>query len=342
MELLVPGNDWWQFQRYAYRIYMQGFWLEGGEITFKFRPLYRWIAGALHLLFGQSQTGENYWDAIGVLIMALFSFDVVRRLYGFRWGLGAGALALAAYLSGPGDAFIGRGLSEITSAAFLYLAALCVLAARASRSSRLLVAAGAFAVLGAWARENNLPMALALTAFAWSLDVPARAWWKPRQWFANAWRPALAAIPAALVIGMGLFALRTWHYTGTFTLLFGSQIHALAVWQPGMSLREALASMVSSVMMVATTTDPPRYHSGAIPILAGTALSVAALVGAPVARRLPFALVVWTMSGFVSYLVARGNAYSGRFSVHVVGSAVAVFTCAIAMLLSRDAETESA
>ncbi|MEP6783450.1 MAG: hypothetical protein ABI983_07250, partial [Acidobacteriota bacterium] len=266
--------------------------------------------------------------------------DVVRRRHGFRWGIVAGALALTAYLSGAGHVFIGRGLSEITSAAFLYLSALCVVAARASRSSRLLIAAGAFTVLGVWSRENNLPMALAVAVFAWSLEVPAIVLWKPRQWFAQVWRPALFAMPAALVIGMALFALRTWHYTGEFTLRFRSQIDALPVWQPGMSLREALASMVSSVMMVATTTDPPRFHNGAIPILAGTALSAAALLGAPFARRLPFALVVWTMSGFLSALIARGNAYSGRFSVHVVGSTIAVLTCPIAALFSRGTAAE--
>jgi hypothetical protein len=197
-----------------------------------------------------------------------------------------------------------------------------------------------FCVLWSCARENKLPMALAVMVFAWSLDVPASTLWKPRQWLEHVWRPALIAMPVALVIGMSLFALRTWHYTGKFTLLFGSQINALAVWQPGMSLREGLTSMLSSVMMVAATTDPPRYHTGAIPFLAGTALSVAALIGLPFARRLPFAAVMWTMSGFVSYLIARGTAYSGRFSVHIVGSTIAVLTCALAALFSRYRESE--
>ncbi|HKU79534.1 MAG TPA: glycosyltransferase family 39 protein [Rhodanobacteraceae bacterium] len=336
MQLLAPGNDWWQFQRYAYRIYMQGYWLEGGEPTFWFRPLYRWVAGALHLLFGQGQTGENYWDAIGVLIIALFSFEVVRRLRGFKWGLAAGALALTAYLSGPGHVFIGRGLSEITSAAFLYLAALCVLAARESRSTKLLIAAGAFAVLGAWTRENNLPMALAATCFAWPLTVPASMLWQPRRWLDTVSPSVLIAIPAALLVGTVLFALRTWYYTGEFALpWFHSQINHLAVWQPGMPLREALAAMLSSVMMVATTTDPPSYHHGALPILAGAALSVLALVGVPFARRLPLVLVAWTISGFVSALIARGTAYSGRFSIHVVGSTVAVLMCAMAAVFDR-------
>jgi hypothetical protein len=335
MQLLMPGNDWWEFQRFAYRIYMQGYWLEGGEHVFWFQPLYRWIAGALHMLFGQSQVGENYWDAVAILIIALFSFEVVRRVHGFWWGIVAGALALTTYLSGPGHVFIGRGLSEISSAGFMCLSALCVIFARDARSRRLLVAAGVFGVLGVWTRLNNLPMALAAAIFAWPLAAEASAIWKPREWAASVWRPALIALPAALAIGMGLFALRTWYYTGEFSVLFGTQASARAVWQPEMSIGEAASAAISSIMMVATTTDPPRYHNGAVPILAGAALAVMALLGAPFARRLPLALAVFTISGFGSALLARGSAYSGRFSVHVVGATVPLLTCAIAAVYGR-------
>ena len=58
------GDDWWMFQRYSYRIFMEGYWLEGGSLTFWFQPLYRWIAGALHLVFGDSSVGELYWDGL--------------------------------------------------------------------------------------------------------------------------------------------------------------------------------------------------------------------------------------------------------------------------------------
>jgi len=335
MQLPMPGNDWWQFQRFAYRIYMQGYWLEGGEPTFWFQPLYRWIAGALHMLFGQSQVGENYWDAVAILVIALFSFEVVRQLRGFRWGILAGALALTTYLSGPGHVFIGRGLSEITSAGFIYLSALCVIAARAPRSPRLLLAAGVFAMLGVWTRLNNLPMAMAVAIFAWPLEAPASTIWNPRQWIVSVWRPAVVALPAALAIGIGLFALRTWYYTGELSVFFGTQAGARAVWQPGMSVRDAASAALSSVMMVATTTDPPHFHTGAVPILAGAALSVLALIGAPFVRRLPMALVVFTIAGFASALLTRGSAYSGRFSVHVVGATVAVLISAIAAVYYR-------
>ena len=85
--LYTAGDDCWHFQRFAYRIVMQGYWLEGGSPTFWFQPLYRWIAGALHMFFGDSSVGEWYWDGACVLAMAAVGFHVARSFAGFRWGL---------------------------------------------------------------------------------------------------------------------------------------------------------------------------------------------------------------------------------------------------------------
>ena len=78
------GDDQWTFQRAAYRIYLQGYWLEGGEPTFWFQPGYRWVAGALHMLFGDSSLGEFHWDGICLAIMALFAHEIVARAAGFN------------------------------------------------------------------------------------------------------------------------------------------------------------------------------------------------------------------------------------------------------------------
>ena len=330
MDFISPGDDFWWFQFAAYRIYMEGFWLEGGELAFWYQPFYRWIAGALHLLFGQSQVGENYWDAVGVLVIALFSFDAVRRARGFRWGVAAGVLALAAFVSGPGYIFIGRGLSEISSAALIYLAALLVIQAREEKSMRLVVIAGVFAVLGVWTRLNNMPAALGIAVFAWPLTEPAATVWKPKAWVANIWYPPLVVIPAAIAVGMTLFAWRTWYYTGVFSIFHGTQAASLALWKSGMPAGEVARNMLDSVLMVATTTDPPAYHNGALPIMAGAVLSLVALIGAGWLGRLPLPLIGFTLAAFSSALVARGTAYSGRFSIHVVGATVAVVMCAVA------------
>ena len=67
------GNDNFLFQRFSYRIFMQHYWLEGGQTTFWNQPLFRWIAGVLHMVFGDSSLGQAYWDAAGVTIIALFA-----------------------------------------------------------------------------------------------------------------------------------------------------------------------------------------------------------------------------------------------------------------------------
>jgi hypothetical protein len=289
------------------------------------------------MLFGQSHVGENYWDAAGVLVIALFSFDAVRRVRGFRWGVAAGVVALAAFVSGPGYIFIGRGLSEISSAAFIYLAALTVIVAREQKSIRLVFIAGLFAVLGVWTRLNNMPAALGIAAFAWPLTEPSATVWKPKAWFANIWYPPLVVIPAAIAVGMTLFAWRTWYYTGVFSIFHGTQAATLALRKSGMPAGEVARNMLDSVLMVATTTDPPSYHNGALPIMAGAVLSLAALIGAGWLGRLPLPLVGFTLAAFSSALVARGNAYPGRFSIHVIGATVAVVMCAIAGLAAAAA-----
>ena len=82
------GHDYWMYQRFAYRIVMQGYWLEGGSAAFYFQAFYRWIVGLLHVVFGDSSVGEWYWDGACLLAGALFSFRHRPGMFaGFRWGL---------------------------------------------------------------------------------------------------------------------------------------------------------------------------------------------------------------------------------------------------------------
>src|SRR5262249_34013816 len=108
------GDDMLTFQRFAHRIFMERYWLEGGQRTFGFQPLYRWMLGVLHAAFGDSSVGEICWDAFGVLVGAIFAFEIVRRLAGFRFGIAAGVLTLATVTMGPNWYIVGRGLGDIT------------------------------------------------------------------------------------------------------------------------------------------------------------------------------------------------------------------------------------
>src|SRR5262249_26892044 len=96
------GNDYWMYQRYGYRIVMQGSWLEGGSPLFYFQPFYRWISGALHVVFGDSSVGERFLDGVCLLAGALVAFRIVRAFAGFRWAVVAAVLPLSIFAVGTG------------------------------------------------------------------------------------------------------------------------------------------------------------------------------------------------------------------------------------------------
>ncbi|MDO8677383.1 MAG: hypothetical protein Q7R30_02310 [Acidobacteriota bacterium] len=331
------GDDWWMFQRFAYRIYLQGFWLEGGQETFWFQPLYRWVAGGLHMIFGDSSVGELFWDAGAALTGAAFAFHVTRRFAGFRWGIVAAVTTLAVFTLGPGWYLFGRGMSEFTSAGFLYGAALFALRGRGGYWPAAL-AAGVLATLGFYTRLNNLPMALAVAAFALPMRQPIGDLFRPAMWSRRLSRPVLAGVLGALSVGLHLFTLRTWYYTSVYSMLFGTSTSVNTVWKAG----EGLAmSLISSVMMHLTMNDPPRFDVRAVPILLGVAAAVLGVFRVGRFARLPLNLVVFCAAGVSSALVTRGTSYPGRFSIHLIPVTVALAVCAASLLVRLDPRSRS-
>jgi hypothetical protein len=324
------GNDYWMYQRYGYRIVMQGYWLEGGSPTFYFQPLYRWISGLLHVVFGDSSVGEFFWDGACLTSGALLAFRMTRAFAGFRWGLAAASVLLSVFVLSTARDLVGQGLSEISSMGLLSLAALCVIG---SQRTSVAIAAGVLATLAFYTRLNNLPMALGVAVFALPLCVPARALVHRQMWWPRvSWRTGLI-VAAAIGLGMLAFASRTWHYTGVFSMFHGTQRQTLAIWQPGMPLRLVASRMVDSVMMVLTVNDPPRFDVYASPVLAGAMVALLSLLGLPRLRSVPAAAVLFFFAGLAGAFVSRGWAYPGRFSVHVMPITCALTVCALAALL---------
>ncbi len=324
--LYAGGDDMWMFQRFAYRIYMQGYWLQGGEPTFWFQPLYRWIAGALHMIFGDSSMGEFWWDAICVMWFALLAHQTTAAANGFRWGVAA-----AMWL------FVGLGLSDIASAGFIYLAALMIVSARLKGdvSVTTAIAAGAIASIGFYTRLNNITMAAATAAFALPLTIKAGELWRPTHWLPQvSWR-AVIGVGAMIAVALLFFAMRTYHYTGVFSVLYGTTWRNHALWQQGP------AAMLSSLMMVLTFNDPPQFAWYALPLLAGAAVSLLSLLNVWGFRDVPLALALFFAVACSGALAARGVAYAGRFSVHLLGAGCALTICAISALATRSARPEA-
>ena len=330
--LYEAGDDFWMFQRYAYRIVMQHFWLEGGSATFWFQPLYRWIASLLHLVFGDSSVGERLWDGGCLLVGAFFAFTVANRVAGFRAGLLACVLPLAVFVLGTPQYLIGRGLGEITSAGFVYAAAL--VAIRSPERRRSWIAAGLLASLGFYTRLNNLPMAMGVAAFAVPLDVPVRALATIRSWLPRVMWPSVMVILVSLGAAAALFAWRTWHYTGVFSVFYGTQRDHLALWTPATTWSVGLRQSLESVMMVLTVNDPPRFDPYALPVIGGALVCVLAVLGVPRFRDIPLSITLFLFASVAGAVIARGTAYAGRFSVHVLPIATLAFVCGCARLLT--------
>ncbi|HKB10082.1 MAG TPA: hypothetical protein VKD69_05500 [Vicinamibacterales bacterium] len=328
------GNDYWMYQRYGYRIVMQGYWLEGGSHVFYFQPLYRWITGLLHAVFGDSSVGERFWDGMCLLAGALVSFRIVRAFAGFRWAIAGAVLSLSVFALGTARYLMGFGLSEISSAGFLYMAALCAMDSRARGGLRRAAAAGALASLAFYTRLNNGIMALGVAAFALPPSLPARELFVPWRW---RWRRriswwTIAGVWGGIACGLFLFALRTWHYTGVFSVFYGTQRYIVAIFQPDSPMRANLERLFTNVARVLTVNDPPRFDVYALPVFAGVLIAALSLAGVPKLRDLPAAAVLFCVSAIAAPFIVFGFAYPGRFSVHLMPIVSAVTVCAVARL----------
>jgi hypothetical protein len=323
--LYLYGDDALMYQRFAYRIYMERFWLEGGQRTFWNQPLYRWINGALHVLFGDSRAGEIVWDGFGLLVGAMFAFLITSRLGGFRIGLAAAVAVLLTLSLGPNWYVIGRGLTEISALMWIYLAACCLTTLNDSSMARA-VLAGVFGMLGFYTRLNHLPLVLGLGALTLADGVDAGSAFNPRQWRVRAPLGVVGAYYATLAVGLCTFAARTWYYTGRFSLFAGTSLGFNAIGL-GSSLEswwsaDAWRRAVSSVLMLVTVQDPPRFDWRSSLVVAGAGLSVLGLLRLPLARRLPLGLALVCVAAVAGGLVVRGSAYPGRFSIHLIPVAV--------------------
>lgn len=328
------GDDQWTFQRFAYRIFLQGYWLEGGTPTFWFQPGYRWIAGAMHMMFGDSSIGEFYLDGAGLLVLVLFAYAAASRFAGSRWGFAAAGLAFTLIMQGPPWRYWGVGLSENVAAGFIYGAAL---AAMFADTWRLRVLAGVLAVLGFYTRLNNLPLSLAIALFAVPITVRVRDVWTPRRWLAQVdWRGAATVIGVVLA-GLLLFAWRTWYFTGVFSVFHGTTLGHNGIIQPGLTVLQIAGRMADSVWMVLSLNDPPRFVWYAVPVIGAAVIAIAAVAGVPRLRDLPMSLVLFFLAALAGALVARGEAYSGRFSTIVLGSAAAITIAAIPVAIGAAA-----
>jgi hypothetical protein len=334
-------DDWLAYQVAGYRIFMNGYWLEAGTLTFDYQPLYRWVTGLLHLAFGDSSVGELYLDAASLLVGALLAFYLVKVRAGFRWAVVASGTVLATFTVGTPWHFIGRGLSEITAAGLSFLAVFFLLRGRRGSGSWI-AAATLMAVLMFYARLNHLLWAPFLAAFLLPLRtaaVPSAVAAGIRR--VRVWRAVSYA--SGFAIGVLLVALRTWHYTGVFSLFYGTSLrHNDTGLRPWTFLnRTVWAKVGHSLASFVTLTEPPRPDPRSGVMAAGVLAWLASVLQRPVARGIPASVVIASAGAALGALFAHAHPYPGRFSIHAVPFATALAFLAARALVRRPAPAAS-
>jgi len=332
---VYSNDDWLAYQVAGYRIFMNGFWLEGGSRVFDYQPLYRWVSGALHLVFGDSSVGELFWDAACLLFGALAAFAVAKPVAGFRWAIGAAAATLATFTLGTIWYFPGRGLSEVTAAGWAFLAALTLLRAQETGVASAF-AAGLLASLMFYTRLNHLLFAGFLVALLVPVNVSARLSHVRSSLKGLNWSGA-ATYLATFATGVALFATRTWWYTGVFSVLYGTSLKnndtGLRLGTIGSA--DVWARIGHSIRALVWMNEPPSPAPRGLLVVAGVLLSALAVLQVPRVNRLPFAIAVVTLGACVSSLFAHTHNYPGRMSIHLVPFAIAMTATAGAKLFAR-------
>ena len=253
---------------------------QGGELTFWFQPFYRWIAGALHMIFGDSSMGEFWWDAICVMVSALFAHQVVAARVRISLGPGRRGAVPDDRDAGAGvDIHRHRLVGHRLGRLHLFRGARDRLGAASRRQfrSRPRSAPACWPRLVSTRVSTTCRWRLPSSAFGLSLAVTARGWWRPKTWWPHVSWSALAGVAGVIVIAMTLFTIRTYHYTGVFSMLHGTTWGNHVLWRPGQPIGDAAAGMLSSLMMVLTFNDPPRFALYALPLLVGAFVALAAM-----------------------------------------------------------------
>lgn len=332
---LYSYDDWLTYQVAAHRIYFQGYWLEGGNAVFDFQPFYRWMTGALHVVFGDSSVGELYWDAACMLSGALLAFHLTKARAGFRLAIAAAAATLATMTIGTPWYFLGRGLSEIAAAGWGFMAMYALLRGRVG-SPAWALAAGVLATLMFYTRLNHLLFALFLPVFLLPARTPA---------VLNRLRAAVARVRvrnaivfvATFAAGVFAFAWRTWHYTGVFSLFYGTSLKnndtGLRPWtvlDPAVWSRIA-HSLEATIFM----NEPPRVDPRATIVAAGVIVAVLALVSKRVGSGVPAVALIAAMGGMLGAFLAHAHGYPGRFTIHLLPFASVLAMTGAATLWQR-------
>jgi hypothetical protein len=265
---------------------------------------------------------------------------VCRAWLNARAALAASVLTLAQFALTPIWYLVGRGLADVSAAGFAWTAALLLIRARRSNVSSVL-GAGVCGVLAYYARLNQVLFVGALATFLVPLTTPASALRRPRDVLRSVSLRRAATYGAVLMIGVALFALRSWFYTGQLNPFAGT---SFALNHTGLAPTTVLSPEVwrkVSHSLFAQMIVNEVFDVRGLIVYAGCVAGVLAVAQVPVFAELPLSPSIAIVGGLAGALLAHAHGYPGRFAVHLVPLATSIAVIAAVTLRTRAANVQA-
>jgi len=164
------GDDWLKYQVLARKIFIDGDWVNWGEQALVYQPLYRFLVGVFHLLFGQSSFAQQIFDVWCILGTAFLLFSILRNTH-LKLAFIAFLICSFIFLNAGYSRFIGSGLQEISAAFFMILTLALVFEAQFAKSKlRKYFIPGLAAIVAILLRTDHLTVLLVFGLFLFHDD----------------------------------------------------------------------------------------------------------------------------------------------------------------------------
>ena len=322
------GDDWVTYQVLARKIVVNGEWLIAGETIFTLQPLYRYIIGIFHWLFGQSvfvQNMADVWCVLGATILiACFAKKLrISPLLIFISSI----VYLSINLLGPFRYHIGRGLVEYSAMIFMILAAWFLYRSREG-GTKLIVLATLFGILGYWTRQDHLG-AIACLAFLVLEPVsgPTGGWKGYWDRFQLHWKK-ITVYWGFGISSVLLICFRHWWLGGAF--------YPTRKNHPNLNM-DAFTDGPGNIYFTITTKHWPNFPSliGSMATL-GVLIAMLALFWRPkVLENFPLGLPIAIVGLLLPYAFIHNWGYAPRYSIHLMPLALLSLTFFLSNLFER-------
>jgi hypothetical protein len=309
------GDDWTAYQMYARKIIVGGEWLNAGEGIFVMQPLYRYIIGVYHWLFGQSafvQHMADVWCVLGITTF-LASWAVKLRLSALTAFVASFIYLIPTFLGGF-RYHIGRGLVEFHAVLFIALAIWFLYQARDGSFFKVILA-GIFGVIGYWTRQDHLFIITLLVFFIIepTHGTTKEVWMSYWEQIWTHWKKGFTYV-GIVAFGVFLMCFRNWCVGGVFGPTNSNHPNYIG---------HDLAHFYQRARIILTAVERGIPSLTTFVLLPGTLIGLVALVWRPkFLQNYPMAIGLSLIGLFLPYWFVANWAYAPRYSIHLLPLAI--------------------